>query len=201
MKEVLQEILDFYMKPSFGATSKREMDIFMFQIMQKVGVIPVDPQIYDIVKTLKVTRAKARNLLYEVNIRRSNEKVLKDECKKLLTQKLIQPTSDKQICIETENPLIVDHIKSVLKEGKYISDGSFSPEIIKLSPDAYIFLYEQFCGEDKLRDVEKELKRLLPEEKSKVNMTIGKLFQTFLNAMIDGAAGITWNALLSILAK
>ncbi|AEA34640.1 hypothetical protein [Hippea maritima] len=43
-----------------------------------------------------------------------------------------------------ENPLLIDYIKAKLKEKRLLSDGSFSPEIIKLKQYAYIELLKDF---------------------------------------------------------
>lgn len=53
--------------------------------LQDLKIIEKDPDLYDIVSNLKVTRAKARNLLYEAKMRNSSEEMLNKELRELLS--------------------------------------------------------------------------------------------------------------------
>ena len=48
---------------------KEVFDIMLFIKLQELDVIAETPEIYDVVSSLKVTRAKARNLIYESKLR------------------------------------------------------------------------------------------------------------------------------------
>lgn len=134
------ELILAYSNPAFGAMSKREFDILLFMKLQELGVIPQEPEIYELVRDLKITRSKARNLLYEAKLRTSTDAKLEEELKALLKRPVFMKEGDK-IALEIGNPFLTDHLRNQLKKLGHISDGSFSPELIKLSTDAYLALF------------------------------------------------------------
>ena len=141
IKTVFIELMEVYLKPAFGAISKRDFEILLFTKLQELKVFEKDPEIYDIVSSLKVTRTKARNLLYEAKLRGTPEKDLDKELKALLISPIFLKDNDK-IALEIGNPLLTDHLRAKLKKLGHITDGSFSPELIKLTEKAYLSLFE-----------------------------------------------------------
>lgn len=86
LKKVFKDLLTAYINPAYGSMSKRDFDILLFMKLQELELIGNDPDLYDIVSSLKVTRAKARNLLYEAKMRNSSEEKLNEELKSLLSK-------------------------------------------------------------------------------------------------------------------
>lgn len=74
LEEVQDQLIDMlnrYNFPSFGSMSKRDIDISIFMLMQNLGIIKMNPQIYEVVSLLHITSSKARNLIYEASLRRN----------------------------------------------------------------------------------------------------------------------------------
>jgi len=147
VKHEFLKLINQYISPSYGSMSKRDFDILLFQTLQNIGIIDKDPDIYDIIKNLKLTRTKARNILYEVKLRSSTTEELDEELKKLLLKPVFLKDNEK-IMIDISNPFLIDHLKSKLKKLNHITDGSFSPELVKLTTDAYIALFTSYMPED-----------------------------------------------------
>jgi translation initiation factor 2 beta subunit (eIF-2beta)/eIF-5 len=145
-KKVLKELFDIYLNPSFGTLKQKEIDLFIFSKLIEIGYLKKD--VFDIVSKLKITRQKARNLLYEYNLRLSYN--LEEEYKEFLKNPILEKDKD-VIIFNVENPLLIDFIKSKLKEKRLLSDGSFSPEIIKLKQYAYIELLKDFLDLEELK--------------------------------------------------
>lgn len=133
-KTALIKIFMHYLNPAFGALPKRENEIIMFQVLQDLKIFDKNPDLYSLLSTLRVTRNKARNLLYESNLRKDVD--LEEELLEILKNPILLKDNDK-VCLEIDNPLLIDHLKHVLKELKHITDGSFSPDLVKLTPEAY----------------------------------------------------------------
>lgn len=146
VKETFTELLRNYLTPAFGSMSKRDFDILLFMKLQELGVIDKSPEIYELVSELRVTRAKARNLLYEAKLRASTQDDLDMELKELLIDPVFFKDQDK-IGIEVDNPYLIDHLRFKLKKLNHITDGSFSPELVKLTVEAYIALFESYVPE------------------------------------------------------
>jgi len=154
-KKVLVVLLKKYMSPAFGSLPKREVDIAIFQCLQELNVFDKSPDLYSLLSSLRITRSKARTLLYESNLRKSNNATLDKELIEILKDPLLK--DNEKICLEVGNPLLIDHIKFVLKNLNYITDSSFSPELIKLSPDAYASLINQKLARVSKEDIDAAL--------------------------------------------
>lgn len=154
VKESFSELLADYLKPAFGSISKRDFDILLFMKLQKLGVIPNNPEMYELVSQLRVTRSKARNLLYESKLRQTTTSELDEELKNLLKNPIFLKDNDK-IGIEIDNPYLIDHLRAKLKKLNHITDGSFSPELVKLTTDAFIALFESCLPDESKASIKK----------------------------------------------
>lgn len=88
---------------------------------------------------------------------RNNNQSLDEQLKNALKNVRFLKESSYLISIEIENPLLIDHLKSKLKEKGYITDGSFSLDIIKLNADAFITLLEIYLDEKVKKEIEGKL--------------------------------------------
>jgi len=164
-KEALVQIYINYLNPAFGALPKRENEIVMFQQLQNLDIYEENPELYSLVSSLRITRSKARTLLYESNLRKDTD--LESELIDVLKTPVLLKDNDK-VCLEIDNPLLIDHLKHSLKELGHITDGSFSPDLVKLTPDAYrVLLNNKFSKISK-----KDLKKALVACGSEKEMTI-----------------------------
>lgn len=145
LKNEFIRLIQFYMQPAFGSITKRDLDIELFMSLQRLGIISEKPDAYDVISTLRITRSKARNLIYESELRRMNRDDLKNQLKDILLRPVFLDNG-KMLYMEVENPLLHDYIKAQLKILGHITDGSFSIDIIKLTHEAYsalsIFVFE-----------------------------------------------------------
>jgi hypothetical protein len=153
-KKALVRLFESYLNPAFGALPKREIEIVMFQVLQDLKIFDKNPDQYSMLSSLRVTRSKARALLYESNLRLAND--IDDELVEALKDPILLKDSDK-VCLELDNPLLIDHLKHVLKELNFITDGSFSPDLIKLTPEAYKALLNNKFEKIPKKDLNKAL--------------------------------------------
>lgn len=130
-----------------------EFDDYDLQTIKNL-ILGKNPDQYSMLSSLRITRSKARNLLYESKLRQSVN--LDDELIALLKEPILIKNDDK-VCLEVDNPLLIDHIKHELRDLKFITDGSFSPDLVKLSPQAYKTLLNKKFN----RISKKELKKAL----------------------------------------
>ncbi|MFG6178932.1 hypothetical protein ACGTN6_16980 [Halomonas sp. THAF12] len=151
-KSALTYFLQSYMTPAFGALPKNEVELIVLNVLEKLNAIDEEPELYELVSKLKVTRSKARGLIYDRELRRSSEEELDGKVKALLKKPLIQKNGDLYV-LEVENPLVSDHLRSKVQKLGYVSDGSFSPSIVKLGLDAVAALIESYLTEQERDDV------------------------------------------------
>lgn len=155
-KSALTYFLESYMTPAFGALPKNEVELIVLNVLEKLNAIDDEPELYELVSKLKVTRSKARGLIYDRELRRSSEEELDEKVKALLKKPLIQKNGELYV-LEVENPLVSDHLRSKVQKLGYVSDGSFSPSIVKLGLDAVAALIESYLTDQERDDVKDAL--------------------------------------------
>lgn len=190
VSRVFKELLKEYIKPAYGAMSKRDFDIMLFMKLQELEVIAKTPEIYDVVSSLKVTRAKARNLIYESKLRTSTENDLENELKELVSSPILKD-GDK-VSLEIGNPYLADYLRSKLRNLNHITDGSFSNELLKMTVDAYTDLFISLLPDGR-KDIEKALIRSGAKKdtslKSIVKSIVEKLAKKALGDIGDAVVG------------
>ncbi len=155
---VLKKLIETYTEPVFGSQTKKELDLAFYHAMVDLGIIDSGADIYSLVEKLRITRTKARNLIYESKLRNIENVDMKDEMMKLLGEKALYIT-DGKVCLEISNPLLMDYLRDVLKKKKHITDGSFSAELVRLSPEAYLCLCKEYAKKQ-YDDLKNNLKKL-----------------------------------------
>ncbi len=206
-QKVLAELLESYLDPAFGALPKKEVDLMMVQAMEKLGFVSETPSLYELVTQLRVTRAKARNLIYDMELRRLDTADLDTRVKEALKHPLLQKQGE-LFALEIENPLVIDHLRAKLQTLGHASDGSFSPSLVKISLGAVASLLEDYLTKAEQHSLRKTLvKAGAPDTsfhgviKSTIKAIAKKVAQDsgdalvdkvndYLAPMIDGAADV-----------
>lgn len=148
----LKALLGKFLDPAFGALPKSEIELLVLAALEEVGAISSEPGVYELVSKLRVTRTKARNLIYERELRRLSAAELDSRVKNLLKRPIIQKSGE-QFVLEVENPLVSDHLRSKVQALGHVSDGSFSPSIVKLPLDAVVALIELYIPENERANI------------------------------------------------
>jgi len=172
-RDALVKLLAGYLNPAFGTLPKREIDLLFYEVLDDLGIVDKDPTIYSLVQRLRVTRSKARGLLYDIELRRLDAAMLDERVREALKSPVIQKQGD-LFALEIENPLELDHVRAIIQNLGHASDGSFSPSLVKLSPVAFAALMEHFLSEQE----RKALKAAL--------VKAGCAADTSLRAMLTG---------------
>ena len=140
-KAALDSFLLGYLNPTFSVLPKGEIELQVLKLLIELGAISKNPSIYELVSKLRITRAKARKLIYDRELRTRTTEDLDREVRELLKNPLIQKSGELFV-LEVENPLIADHLRSKLKRLNHVTDGSFSPSIVSLTLNAIVALIE-----------------------------------------------------------
>ena len=158
IEEIMNHILSSYLNPAFGSLPKREIDLIFLDTLQSIGALSQEPSLYELVTKLRITRTKARSLLYDQELRQVNDDELHTKAIQVLTKPLLFKDGE-AIKLEVENPLISDHIRYMFQNIGAATDGSFSSSLIKISANAYIKLIEVQLNEDNKNALIKNIKQ------------------------------------------
>jgi hypothetical protein len=216
VKVAFIKLMESYIEPSFGSISKRDFEIGLFATFQKLGVFDNPNDLFEIVSQLKITKTKARNLLYEVNLRK--QVGIEDELKKLLLNPIFLKDNNNMIALEVENPFLIDYLKMRLKKMGHITDGSFSPEIVKLQIDAFLNMFEQMflpdekeqekvrkalvaCGASTDNSFKAILKDILIATSNQIGGEAGERLVTRISDILEPIASSTTSKFKSIFSK
>lgn len=148
VKDFYQNFIKIFVTPAFGAISKTEVDNLVFGLLVDAGALDPKSQVYEIARDLNVTPAKARNLLFQWQLR--NEDVLKNDLIEALTSVRFVKDGD-LLSFGVESPLLREELRSRLKHLQIYADASFSSEIIRISVDHFVEFLDDF-----LEDMEKK---------------------------------------------
>ncbi len=189
LRQALSKIIGSYTSPSLGSMSKHDIDLLVYETIVTLGVIKEDATIYDVMRDLKVTRSKARNLIYEYKLRKTeNEEVLKTELRELLKTPLLSNQSD-NVQLEVDNPYLIDFIRNELKKLGHITDGSFHAELVKMSADAFSALYENTLTEEKKIEIKRKLVELGVKEDTSLSAILPSMIKGVAKTVAKGAFG------------
>ena len=153
------KFLKEYTEPSFGSISKRDIEIKIFNIMRNLKLISKNPEIWEVISNLKVSNAKARNLIYNANMLREGEFENLDDLLKDVLKDVPYLKDGNYVLIQIDNPLLIDHIKYILKKEGCLSDGSFAADIVRMKPESFMSLYISYLDEKQREKLSKKLNK------------------------------------------
>jgi hypothetical protein len=140
-KKALEKFLEDFLSPAFGAMPKGEIEIAVLNLLISIGAVKDNPSSYDLASSLKITKTKARTLIYNKELRTRTSDDLDAEVRKILLKPVIQKRGD-QFVLEVESPLALDHLRAKVQKLGHLSDGSFSTNLVTLKLDAMAALIE-----------------------------------------------------------
>lgn len=155
-RAALISILEGALSPAFGAMPKRELELRILGALITIGAISQEPSVYELVNKLKVTRSRARALIYDRELRRRDGTALDQLARDVLSKPTLQNKGN-AIALDVENPYLADHLRYRLRELNHASDGSFSPSLITISFEAAAALLEYYLSPEDRDKVKKAL--------------------------------------------
>lgn len=190
----LDEFLKAYSNPAFGALPKAQIDAFVVRILQEKKEIE-NIDIWSLVEKLKISSSRARSIIYNISLQTMKDgSSIDEDVKKILIENPVYEKDGECFSLDVENPLIMDRIKSVLREKNSISNNSFSPSIIRLSPKAFVELMKYYDA-DGWKDFESKLKKELKD----INYEPKEILLTIIKAIANNTAGESGEKLVDYL--
>lgn len=163
-KTALKRLLTTMVTPAFGALPKREIDLLVFDTLIDVGAISPTASTYELMTSLRITRAKANQLVFERAVRSRTATDLDAGVIAALAGARFEKAGE-AFSIEIEDPLLHAHLKERLRRLGHASDTSFNAALVRMSLDAARDLVVDVMPADRLETVRKALvKAGAPEE-------------------------------------
>jgi len=132
------------------------VDSLVFALQIEAGAINPKSQVFEIARDLKVTPAKARNLLFQWQLREDGEGWLQRELVPALRSAKFVKDGDK-LEFGIESPRLREELRSALKREGVYADTSFSPELIRVSVEHFAKALDSLVDEKSKEAIDKEL--------------------------------------------
>lgn len=134
---ILRKIFERATTPAFGILPQRELDLLLFEAMRDAGVIARDASLYDLMTDLRITRVKARNLLFDLQIRATREGgTLDGKVKAAIARPRGFAVEGKYLVLGIEDPVVQAHLKEKARALGHITDATFDSTLVRITPGA-----------------------------------------------------------------
>lgn len=159
LRSALSEILTRYNQPAFGTLPKKETDILVFEVMRLLGIIDEKASVYDLMTQMRISRAKANQLLFDVAVRRIERSPdwLDNALIDTLCRAKFHQDADKYFVFEIEDPMLNAHLKERVRKTNFISDSSFNSALVRLPLAAVATLVDGLLDNRQKASVESAL--------------------------------------------
>lgn len=140
-KDLITEFFEFYTTPAFGARSKSEIDLKVFELLRECGYI--DDDYYNVSRKLKITPTRAKNLILNAKLRAESQPNTEETYNKFLEEikELGYKTDSKNnsiIIFSLPDMLLREYLKFKLRTVGKIWDSSFNSELVRVSVDDFL---------------------------------------------------------------
>lgn len=152
-----EELFEFLVTPAFGAHSKREIEFKVFELLYREALLGgTGPTASEVSARLRVTRARARQLLLEARLRleghhgETREAMLRRVLPSWV-QHPVEFDSDR-LTLVVADPWMREAVRGYAADKLIVLDGSFNSELVKFTWSSYVALLRALHGELDVRD-------------------------------------------------
>ena len=153
----LIKMIEPHFSPVFGAAKTVEHEVAAIKAFQILGVLTLNPSQFELVTKLRITKAKANSLLYQVELRRSTDDLAWDQrIKNLLLDPVITKDGD-YFSISIDNPLLKEVVRERLRSLDIVVDDAKSIDLLRIPAGGVIKLVVSLMSELEKKNTEKKL--------------------------------------------
>ena len=141
IKALISDFFEFYTTPAFGARSKSEIDLKVFELLRERG--DIDDDYYNVSRKLKITPTRAKNLILNAKLRTESQLNTEEMYNHFLEKikELGYKTDSRNnsiIIFSLPDMLLREYLKFKLRTVGKIWDSSFNSELVRVSVDDFL---------------------------------------------------------------
>jgi hypothetical protein len=125
--------INAYAVTAFGSLPKSEIDLEVFSLLVKLDIIEIERASYRIARALNITPAKARNLLFQYQLRNVSEDEADHQIMIAITTARYWTDGDK-LSFGITSPLVKAAVSAKMEERGVFADVSLSGNILRVDP-------------------------------------------------------------------
>lgn len=158
LKKQVGFFLNNFVNPAFAVLTKKEIEFLVFKLMKDIGIIPDNLSLYDLMMQLHITKSKAQQLLFDYDVRKSeDEKERMDQKIQLALCNAKFSKDGDYFVLDLERPLLQAYLKEKIRKLGHIADGSFSQSIIRMNLDAVTAIMLNIIPKENHHEIQKRL--------------------------------------------
>ncbi len=158
LEALLGRLLADYTAPAFGVLPKREVDLLVFRTLRDAGLIGGEAALYQVMADLRVSRSKARNLMFDLEIRQAEKGTLDDQVRSVIMNDSYFRDAN-WFVLEVENPVVQAHLREICRRARVVTDASFNPSLVRLPVSGLASVLEEFMTAEQQAEVKRGLYR------------------------------------------
>lgn len=158
LQTLLGRLLEEYAQPAFGVLPKREVDLMIYRTLRDAGVVAQDTPLYQLMADLRVSRSKARNLMFDLEIRHTQSGQLDDQVRSVIMNDSYFRDAN-WFVLEVENPVVQAHLREICRRARVVTDASFNPSLVRLPVSGLASVLEEFLTKAQQAEVKRGLYR------------------------------------------
>jgi hypothetical protein len=134
--EFARSFLQAYLVPAFGVLPKTEIDLRVFKLLVEAGAANPNGSVFTLARSLNITPAKARSLIFQYQLRHVSEADTDKEVLQTIAEARYWKDGG-NLAFGVESPLVRAAISAKLRQHGVFADVSLSGDILKVSPDQF----------------------------------------------------------------
>lgn len=154
--EFARSFLRSYLVPALGVLPKTEIDLRVFTLLVEAGAVNPNGSIFTLARSLNITPAKARSLIFQYQLRYVTEADTDKEVLRTIAEARYWKDGS-NLAFGVESPLVRAAISARMRERGVFADVSLSGDILKVSPDQFGEVVVALLPADLAKDVAKTL--------------------------------------------
>lgn len=158
LEALLGRLLSDYIAPAFGVLPKREVDLLVFRTLRDAGLIGGEAALYQVMADLRVSRSKARNLMFDLEIRQAQASQLDEQVRSVIMNDSYFRDAN-WFVLEVENPVVQAHLREICRRARVVTDASFNPSLVRLPVSGLASVLVEFMTPDQQVEVKRGLYR------------------------------------------
>ena len=157
LQEALRFLLQPHAAPVFGAAKTVEHEVAALQALKVLGVIRPAADEFDLVESLRVTKTKARSLIYHAALRAESSQASIDAALRhaLVSTRVVR--DGELYLVEIPDPLTMDRLRKRVRDLGFLSDGTFSGALAKIPEGALLRLVADLIPAVQKEEIHKQL--------------------------------------------
>lgn len=174
-----------YLSPAFGARSKSEIDLLVFDCLVQSGAIDPRAPLYETARMLNITPARVRTLLFNWQLRSTSAAADLHNDLLLALQQTRFVKDGTLMSFGIESPLLREEVRARLRRRGVFADASFSQELVRLPVDAFVEFLDDLVDED----TKKALKAILVRDEQLPDRSFKAIATGVLSRIGEEVAG------------